>query len=123
MKILFTTSQTTSDSTELNVPNYRRLGEIDGVEIDFFNNNYADYDVVLFMGYDPDVRGARKANPNIKIGVIDTRPGLIKLARGADFLIVNGPEQSSYFTRRLLSYFLSANVNMMNSIRQTWERR
>ena len=55
MRILFSTDSVNQISTQINVPNYARLGELEGVSIDFFNRNYADYDVVLFMGYDARV--------------------------------------------------------------------
>lgn len=101
MRILFATDAVDKVSTQLNAPNYARLNEVEGVQIDFYNRNYADYDVVLFMGYDPHVAEARAAKPSLKIGVIDLRFMDIEDARGADFAIANGVEVcdwlSNYF--------------------------
>ena len=103
MRILFATDAHDRVSTLLNAPNYARLGDIDGVHIDFYNHNYAEYDVVLFMGYDPHVSEARKIKPELKIGVIDPRPTMVNTILNADFVIANGLEMqdwlSEYFTK------------------------
>jgi len=101
MRILFATDAIDQVSTQLNAPNYAKLNELEDVHIDFYNRNYADYDVVLFMGYDPRVAEARAAKPSLKIGVIDLRFMDIGDAHGADFAIANGVEVydwlSNYF--------------------------
>jgi glycosyltransferase involved in cell wall biosynthesis len=101
MRILFATDAMKKVSTQLNAPNYARLNELDGVQIDFYNRNYADYDVVLFMGYDARVTEARTINPFIKIGVIDPRPPKLNEILGADFVIANGIEMQDW----LADYF------------------
>ncbi|RME57121.1 hypothetical protein D6779_09370 [Candidatus Parcubacteria bacterium] len=101
MRILFTTAERTSPSTVINAANYSRLNELDGVTIEFFNRNYADYNVILFMGYDPRVAEARAANPAAKIGVIDPRPSTLSAAQGADFVVANGVEMGDW----LANYF------------------
>lgn len=101
MRILFATDAVDSVSTQLNAPNYAGLNEIEGVNIDFYNHNYAEYDVVLFMGYDPRITETRAANPSIKIGVIDIRPPSLEKALGADFVIANGLEMQDW----LYNYF------------------
>lgn len=101
MRILFATDAVDQVSTQLNVPNYAKLNELENVHVDFYNRNYANYDVVLFMGYDPHVAEARAAKPSLKIGVIDLRFMDIGDAHGADFAIANGVEVydwlSNYF--------------------------
>jgi glycosyltransferase involved in cell wall biosynthesis len=92
MRILFTTDSPEMVSTQLNIPNLEKLNKLEGVSIDFYNRNYADYDIVLFMGYDARVTEARAAKPSLKIGVIDLRFINIGDSRGADFVIANGVE-------------------------------
>ena len=108
MRILFTTEKRQAVSTVLNVPNFARLSELPGVTIDFFNRNYEAYDVILFMGYDPMIADARKANPAARIGVVDPRPRELSMALGADFVIVNGLEMrdwcADYFTNIYIYY-------------------
>lgn len=99
MKILFTTDNTNAPSTLLNAGLLKRLNAMDGVRIDFFNRNYKEYDAVLFMGYDPDIKGARQAGKNIKIGVIDPRPGFKTQPVGVDFILANGIEMKDWCLR------------------------
>lgn len=98
MRILFATDAHENISTQLNIPNYAKLNNLDGVSIDFYNHNYADYDVVLFMGYDPRIAEARSAKPSLKIGVIDLRPSSIEKSIGADFVIANGLEMQDWLS-------------------------
>ncbi len=101
MRILFTTAARSNPSTEINVANYRKLNELEGVKVDFFNRKYADYDVILFMGYDPQIAEARAVNPTSKIGVVDPRPSTLHAALGADFVVANGIEMGDW----LANYF------------------
>jgi glycosyltransferase involved in cell wall biosynthesis len=105
MRILLTTERTQAVSTLINLENLRRLDEIDGVTFTAFRQDYENFDVVLFMGYDPRIREARAANPAAKIGVIDIRPGTLEVARGADFLVSNGPEMSAMAARYFSNIF------------------
>jgi glycosyltransferase involved in cell wall biosynthesis len=98
MRILFATNAVHNVSTQLNVPNYAKLNELEGVSIDFYNRNYADYDVILFMGYDPHVAEARAMKPSLKIGVIDIRPSSLNASLGADFVIANGFEMQDWLS-------------------------
>jgi len=98
MRILFATDAVDQVSTQLNVPNFARLNELEGVHIDFYNRNYADYDIVLFMGYDPHVAEARTAKPSLKIGVVDLRPSSVRKSLGADFVIANGVEMQDWLS-------------------------
>lgn len=106
MRILFDTDAVDRVSTQLNAPNFAKLNEIEGVSIDFDNHNYADYDVVLFMGYDPHVAEARAAKPSLKIGVIDLRFMDMSSARGADFAIANGVEISDWLSNYFENIFI-----------------
>lgn len=104
MKILLSTAFTDSPSTVLNMSLLKHLNNIEGVAIDFFNENYAAYDVVLFMGYDPKIQEARAENPRIRIGVIDPRPASGLDTAGADFILANGIEMKDFY--------LSSNPNI-----------
>ncbi|HEX7076604.1 MAG TPA: glycosyltransferase [Hyphomicrobiaceae bacterium] len=105
MRILLTTEQTQAISTLINLENLRRLNEIDGVTFTAFRQDYKNFDVILFMGYDPRVSEARTVNPAAKIGVVDIRPGTLEAARGADFLVSNGPEMSAMAARYFSNVF------------------
>jgi len=114
MRILFATDAVNKVSTQLNAPNYARLNELDGVHIDFYNHNYADYDVVLFMGYDAHVAEARAAKPSLKIGVIDLRPSMIENSLGADFVIVNGIEMQDWLSDYFENFFIYPIYPLLN---------
>ncbi|NTW43860.1 MAG: hypothetical protein HGB14_05360 [Anaerolineaceae bacterium] len=90
----------------MNAPNYVLLGDVEGVSIDFYNCNYADYDVVLFMGYDARIAEARAAKPSIKIGVIDVRPGSLDSVMGADFIVANGVEMQDWLSDYFANIFI-----------------
>lgn len=105
MKILFTTEAKKSASTVFNLDNLRHLNDIEGINFDSFNKNYADYDVVLFMGYDPEVEQARAANKHIKIGVIDPRSTFKNQAHNADFIVVNGIENKDWYSGTIPNIF------------------
>lgn len=105
MRILFTTRHEDSVSTVLNLENFRRLGEVEGVEFQAYGTDYENHDVVLFMGYDPDVEGARRVHPNIKIGVVDVRPLGLDCLKGTDFLVSNGPEMTAMAARYVNNVF------------------
>jgi len=106
MRILFATDAVNNISTQLNAPNYALLQEVTGVSIDFYNRNYADYDVVLFMGYDARVAEARAAKSSLKIGVIDVRPGSLDSIMGADFIIANGVEMQDWLSDYFANIFI-----------------
>lgn len=99
MRLLFNTKHRDAPSTIFNSELLKFLNDIDGVKIDFFNQRYEDYDVVLFMGYDPEIENARAANPGIKIGVIDPRPSSKNQPVGADFILANGIEMKDWYIK------------------------
>jgi hypothetical protein len=99
MRILFQTKKVSLPSTIFNYSLIKELAYHANTMIDFYNNNYKNYDVVLFMGYDPDVENARRDNPSIKIGVIDPRPDFNINFSDIDFILANGIEMKDYFSR------------------------
>jgi len=115
MRILFVTDTVDKVSTQLNAPNFAKLNELDGVHIDFHNRNYADYDVVLFMGYDARVAEARAVKPSLKIGVIDLRFMDIGDARGADFAIANGVEVCDWLSNYFENIFIYPIYPLVNA--------
>ncbi len=97
MRILFTTGYREEHYTIQAVRMLSGLNDFEDVSIDFFDKNYREYDVILFMGYDPQVREAHVANPNSRIGVIDPRyvtPEIIQ----ADFIVAQGIEEMNWFS-------------------------
>jgi len=63
---------------------------------------YKDHDVVVFMGYDNDLKRARRENPSIKIVLADpklTSREFIWAAKQADLLLVSSVEQRDAFLR------------------------
>lgn len=80
-------------SARLNLPNFARLADIDGVEIGFDDETGPHGDVALVMGYDVAIAPRLKdANPRLKIGVVDPRPGYRHDSRIVDFIVANGWE-------------------------------
>lgn len=97
MRILLTTEFVDAPSTEI----YRRLlqemNESTGSSFHFGGRDYENYDVIIFMGYDPDFVQARKVNPKATIGIIDVRPASGIPLAGADFLLANGVEMKDFW--------------------------
>lgn len=109
LHILFTTQFVKSPSTLFNVEMLQNLSKFDEVTIDFYNNEYQKYDVILFMGYDPDIQNARSMNKHAKIGVIDPRPTFKQQPEGADFILANGIEMKDLymkFTPNIFIYYI-----------------
>ncbi len=106
MRILLTTQRPDAVSSKINIPNFLRINDIKGVSIDLGGTEYAEYDFILFMGYDPRIAEARAVNPSAKIGIIDPRPGNREVVNGADFIIANGPEMRDFFADQFANIFL-----------------
>jgi len=111
MKCLFSTSDINGPSTVIVHQMLSYLNKIEGVSIDFFNTDYENYDVVFFMGYDPQIEQARLKNKHLKIGVIDVRPSpsLFTKYQSADFILVNGIEMKDWalnFCDNIFTYYL-----------------
>jgi len=65
-------------------------------------DNYAQYDVAVFMGIEPEIEKARQQNPNIKIVIGDPKQSsqtYIDTARAGDLLLVSSIEQREAFQR------------------------
>lgn len=122
MRILFTTNHIDMPSTMLNADRLKLLNNIDGVSIDFYNRNYAEYDVVLFMGYAPAIEEARAANPKLKIGIIDPRPEFNKHYIGMDFILANGIEMKDWYlkvTPHIFIYYIYPELLRKVKLHQT----
>lgn len=120
MKILFHTDRRQAPSTIFNIAKLQRISESGSVSIVFFSQEYSGFDVVLFMGYDPQIEKARKENPNAAIGVIDPRPGLRSHLTGADFIVVNGLEMADYYSAicdRIFTYYIVPELPLANAAR------
>lgn len=115
MRILFTTERKNEVSTVLNQANFAKLNEVSGVTIDFFRTDYQNFDVVLFMGYDPQIAEARNVKADLKVGVIDPRPGTLERAFGADFIVVNGIEMREWCADHFINiytYYISSALDL-----------
>lgn len=109
MRILFTTAKENSPSTELSLGLLKGLGRIPGVRFDTFNRNYADYDAVIFMGYDPEINAVRAKNGKAKVGVMDPRPSFKVQPEGADFILAHGVEMEDWYlslTPNIFRYYI-----------------
>ncbi len=64
-------------------------------------DNYQNYDLVLFMSPDSQVRKAKEINPNITVGLMDPKitPQREPEVRSADFLLVSSLEQREFFLK------------------------
>lgn len=106
MRVLLTTEYVSAPSTEI----YRRLLEKINQRADssfsFGGNEYQNFDVVMFMGYDPDIAGVKQVNPDALVGLIDVRPTVDVSVEGADFLLSNGVEMKDYWVDRLAHIFV-----------------
>jgi len=106
MRILFTTDRIDAPSTVLNQKLFDTLNKTEGVKVDFFNRNYEDYDVVLFMGYDPKVEEAKTDNPKIKVGIVDIRPSSNYKPKNIDFIVANGIEMKDWYLKETPNIFI-----------------
>jgi len=106
VRILLTTKFLSTPSTEI----YRRLLQEMSKSTDasfrFGGNDYENYDVIMFMGYDPDVQGVRAINPAAIVGIIDVRPSSGVPLDGADFLVSNGVEMKDFWSGSIPNIFV-----------------
>jgi len=112
MKILFTTKFKDAPSTQLSLGLLKGLGNIPGVIFDCFNTSYSEYDVVIFMGYDPDIKAVRAKNSKAKVGVMDPRPSFKIQPMGADFILAHGVEMEDWYlsyTPNIFRYYIYPN--------------
>ena len=101
MKIELRTKHITAPSTVLN----RSL--LEKIPAEFtFNNGYKNKNVILFMGYDPNIEEAREENEDALIGIIDPRPKTEHLLHKANFWLANGIESVNKFISLNPRYFI-----------------
>jgi len=70
-------------------------------------DNYGQYDVAIFMSNDPDIKRAKKQNPNILTGLADPKTSVhTEDARQSDFLLVSSYEQRDRFLKHNVNIFI-----------------
>ncbi len=109
IKLLFQTKNIKGPSTIFNQNLLKGLNELKDISIDFYNTDYINYDVVLFMGYDSDIKKAKQSNPLIKVGIIDPRPSFNIDFTDVDFILANGIEMRDYFSKyskNIFNYYI-----------------
>jgi glycosyltransferase involved in cell wall biosynthesis len=117
INILFQTKNLKGPSTIFNKSLLEGLNELKDISIDFYNTNYNNYNVVLFMGYDPDTKKAKQNNPSIKVGIIDPRPSFDIDFTDVDFILANGIEMRDYyskFSKNIFNYYIYPKVKPLN---------
>lgn len=118
VKLLFQTNNLKGASTIFNKNLLNGLNEFKDISIDFFNTDYINYDVVLFMGYDPDTEKAKQDNPSIKVGIIDPRPGFNIDFTNVDFILANGIEMRDHhskFSKNIFNYYIYPELEHLNT--------
>ena len=121
IKVLFQTKNLKGPSTIFNQNLLNGLNELEGISIDFYNSDYISYDVVLFMGYDPDSKKAKQDNPLIKVGIIDPRPSFNINFTDVDFILANGIEMKDYFmkfNKNIFTYYIYPEIEFTKKIYQ-----
>jgi len=118
MKILFTTNKKDAPSTIFNAEALRNFAASFDIELDFYNGNYENYDIVLFMGYDFDIEAVKDINPKAKVGVIDPRPPSKNQPIGSDFIIANGIEMKDWYSQYCDNTFLYYIYPLLNKDRK-----
>ena len=109
IKLLFQTKNIKGPSTIFNQNLLKGLNELKDISIDFYNTDYINYDVVLFMGYDSDIKKAKQSNPSIKVGIIDPRPSFNIDFTDVDFILANGIEMRDYYSKyskNIFNYYI-----------------
>ena len=68
-------------------------------DVTFFDEQYANYQVALFMTYDHEkIESVKKSHPHLKIGIIDPRNyKVFPSTRFFDFIIVDSIEMEDYW--------------------------
>lgn len=118
IKVLFQTKNLKGPSTLFNQDLLKGLNELKDISIDFYNTDYKNYDVVLFMGYDPDTKKAKQNNPLIKVGIIDPRPSFKIDFTDVDFILANGIEMRDYyskFSKNIFNYYIYPELEFVKS--------
>ncbi|MCD4694411.1 glycosyltransferase [bacterium] len=115
MKILFNTENKEAVSTVLNLQKLDLLNNIEGVDFVSFRDDYENYDIILLMGYDFNIKSVREKNPGALIGVIDPRPSQDIQPEEADFILANGIEMRDYYSSQvnIFDYYIYPNVSLV----------
>ena len=127
MKIVFNTS---SPNAAASLFYQQGMQSIEGIK--FFDQNYKNYDVALFMTYDyTAIERVKRQFPHLKIGLIDARtPHILTATPYCDFLIVDSVEMEDYWriaNKPIFRYAeypnLSIDSNHENEIKQLKKTR
>ncbi len=102
MKIIFNTSQPEAAASLF----YRQALQSMG-EVSFYDQDFLNYDVALFMTYDHELIPSIKLSfPHLKIGIIDPRTYQVyPSTQHCDFIIVDSIEMEDYWRRSNLPIF------------------
>jgi glycosyltransferase involved in cell wall biosynthesis len=117
VKVLFQTNNVNGPSTIFNHNMLQGLNIFKDFSVDFYNKNYQNYDVVLFMGYDPDTECAKQTNSKIKVGIIDPRPGFNINFTNVDFILANGIEMRDFYSKNsqlIFNYYIYPELKYTN---------
>jgi glycosyltransferase involved in cell wall biosynthesis len=108
LKFLINTRHLTTASSKVCVHDLSSLLKEHGFEVKINDwSNYQDYDVVIFLCYDPEIKKARSINPDILVGLADPKLNKnIQDAIDADFLTVSSLEQRDVFLRYNKNIFI-----------------
>lgn len=94
MKIVFNTKSPNAPASLFYQQAFQKMKQVD-----FYNTNFSNYDVALFMTYDYEsVPEIKKKFPHLKTGIIDPRtPSILNSREYTDFYIVDGIEMEDYW--------------------------
>lgn len=107
MRISFFSLSQERISAKLNMPNFARLAEVEGVSISFDEDVPPASDIILLMGYDAGViPGLRQAHPGSRIGIVDPRPSYKHDRNAADFIVANGWEMRDHYAAQCGKIFI-----------------
>ena len=94
-------------------------------EVEYDNNNYQKYDLIIFFSSESRVDDARKINPKAVIGILDPKLNNEKQyqeARKSDFLVVSSLEQqlfASRYNKNIIIYNWFSEIKLINSKRES----
>lgn len=84
------------------------FSELEGIHYSDWDH-YGEYDIALFMSYPPDLKevtAARRANPDLNIGLIDPRSSIKQsVIDCVDFMLVDSLEMRDFFSKYHLPIF------------------
>jgi glycosyltransferase involved in cell wall biosynthesis len=94
MKIVFNTSQPHAACSLFYIEALKGIKQVD-----FFNAQFENYDIALFMTYDHQIiKSVREKFPNLKIGIIDPRSNVVAPStQYCDFVVIDSIEMEDYW--------------------------